>query len=854
MSESESTPPSISVDGRTVEVTPGEPLIEAIARAGTYVPRFCYHPRMEPVGVCRMCLVEVDGPRGPTLQPSCYLKAADGMNVVTASDKVKKAQDGVLEFLLSNHPLDCPVCDKGGECPLQDQALAHGSGETRFIEEKRHFEKPVSIGAHVLLDRERCIQCSRCTRFAAEVAGEADITLSGRGDAIEIAPAPEHPFDSVFSGNTVQICPVGALTAKSYRFAARPWDLEQVESTCTGCAVGCRVAVQSSHNEVVRVLGVDADPVNHGWMCDKGRYGLFEGVSHTSELTSTTRRITQPLVRRGGSLVEVSWSEALVEAARLVRSVEPDAVGVLGGGSLTNEGAYAFARVAREVIGTSHLDAQFDDGVRASLVSSLPVATIDDAVNARVVVTLTHDLRQSLPVLYLRLRAAARRGTLVQISSGPDALAPLARHRVSVRPGEVASVVSGILESKGVAGTALSDAEALQIRDLLGDGEGVVIVAGRANPTEDPFLVEDALARIRDALPRARFVTTLARSNARGAMDMGLAPDVGPGRARVEVPGRDFRAQIEAMLSGTQRVTVALGDLLTNSTRPDDVRRGLTSSALVVVTGHGGETLEFADVVLPASVGYERRGTVTNLEGRVSALAAKVTAPGAAWDDVTIAAEWASSLGVDFAWASLESVSAEIEARTGYPALSILEDGTYDGVVVDGGGVLATRRPLDPIATPGLRSTQTVGVPVSVGAVRAETPPPVGQVRRPTPVVGTARPHPAPDAYALRLVAAKHLYDEGTMVMGSPALARLVSPAVLAVHPLDLEHFALDDGQVVAARSARGEVLTRVVADDTVVRGTVVVALHSRDENGVDLVGTLYEPESAWTRVRVESR
>jgi NADH-quinone oxidoreductase subunit G len=178
---------TITVNGRSIEATPGELLIEAAERAGTYVPRFCYHPRMEPVGICRMCLVEVDSPRGATLQPACYLKVNDGMNVVTDSDKVKKAQDGVLEFLLANHPLDCPVCDKGGECPLQDQTLAHGSGETRFIEEKRHFVKPVEIGALVLLDRERCIQCARCTRFAADVAGDAQIAFAGRGDLIEVA-------------------------------------------------------------------------------------------------------------------------------------------------------------------------------------------------------------------------------------------------------------------------------------------------------------------------------------------------------------------------------------------------------------------------------------------------------------------------------------------------------------------------------------------------------------------------------------------------------------------------------------------------------------------------------------------
>src|ERR1700721_1759648 len=269
---------NITVDGQEITVAAGQFLIKAAEDAGIYIPRFCYHPRMKPVGMCRMCLVDVEGPRGASLTPACFVAVTDGMVVDSSNDRVKKAQDGVLEFLLANHPLDCPVCDKGGECPLQDQTLAYGPGETRFIEEKRHFEKPIAISDLVLLDRERCIQCARCTRFAAEVAGEAQIDFAGRGENVEVAPFPTEPFSSYFSGNTVQICPVGALTATPYRFTARPWDLDQVESTCTTCSVGCRVAVQSSSNRLTRLLGIDSDPVNHGWLCDKGRFA-FESVN-----------------------------------------------------------------------------------------------------------------------------------------------------------------------------------------------------------------------------------------------------------------------------------------------------------------------------------------------------------------------------------------------------------------------------------------------------------------------------------------------------------------------------------------------------------------------------------------------
>src|SRR5215472_1165220 len=324
---------TFNLDGREVSARAGQFLIAAAEDAGVFIPRFCYHPRMKPVGMCRMCLVEVSGPRGFSLQPACYLPVADGMEVVTTSDKVKKAQDGVLELLLVNHPLDCPVCDKGGECPLQDQTLAYGPGESRFVEEKRHWAKPIPLSELVLLDRERCIQCGRCVRFAAEVAGEAQIDFLGRGDRVEVNVSDGHAFTSYFSGNTVQICPVGALTATPYRFTARPWDLDQVESTCTTCSVGCRVAVQSSQNRLTRLLGIDSDPVNQSWLCDKGRFAY--------EAVNSEERLTEPLVRTRGAgdaldeLVPASWAVALEEAAAAITRVRTErgaeAIGVLGG-------------------------------------------------------------------------------------------------------------------------------------------------------------------------------------------------------------------------------------------------------------------------------------------------------------------------------------------------------------------------------------------------------------------------------------------------------------------------------------------------------------------------------------------
>src|ERR671921_1509359 len=263
---------TFSLDGREVQAPANMMLADAAKYGDVEIPVFCYEPKLgQPVGACRMCLVEIEGI--PKLQTACSTPVKDGMVVHTHTERVHEAQKAVVEFLLINHPLDCPVCDAGGECPLQDHTLSHGPGESRMIEEKRHFEKPIPISDNVNLDRERCILCDRCTRFAKEVAGDPLISFTQRGNQTQVMTFPDEPFSSYFSGNTVQICPVGALLSSAYRFRARPWDLQTVESSCTTCAVGCRGALQSTSNRIVRLLGVDSEPVNQGWLCDKGRYG-----------------------------------------------------------------------------------------------------------------------------------------------------------------------------------------------------------------------------------------------------------------------------------------------------------------------------------------------------------------------------------------------------------------------------------------------------------------------------------------------------------------------------------------------------------------------------------------------------
>ncbi|MGC2174559.1 MAG: NADH-quinone oxidoreductase subunit NuoG [Acidimicrobiales bacterium] len=860
---------TISVNGRSVEAAPGELVIEAAERAGSYIPRFCYHPRMEPVGMCRMCLVEIDGPRGPTLQPACYIKVNDGMNVTTDSEKVKKAQDGVLEFLLANHPLDCPVCDKGGECPLQDQTLTHGSGETRFIEEKRHFVKPIEIGELVLLDRERCIQCARCTRFSSDVAGDTEIAFAGRGDQIEVATSPTRPFDSVFSGNTVQICPVGALTAKPYRFTARPWDLEQVESTCTTCAVGCRIAVQSSGNRLTRLLGVDSEPVNHGWLCDKGRFTLdsIDGHGNKVDPLSASTRIREPLVRDGEVLRPASWGEALERAATILKdaATSPNGVGAIGGASLTNEGAFAWERYVRQVLGSDHIDAQFGDGLDGGLLQALPKATIDDAANARVVVTLTGDLREELPVLFLRLREnfVQRDNKLVEFTFGPSGLRSVATVSLPVRPGEAHVVAKALASSdaKVAKESTVTEAELDETRALLGEnGEGVVFIVGRPNFAESPEVMETAIRTLAERFTAATFLPALRRSNVMGALDMGLGPRLRPGRGYdASGGGRDTLAQLEAMRSGEQTAVLLLGGcLLGNVLDPDAAVEALQAANVVVVTGHGGRTLAHADVVLPAAVQHEREGTVTNVEGRVTNVTPKIVAPGSAWSDVAIASELAEQLGQSLGLDSVEQCAKVIEATTGYPALSVMNDVSDEGALVGRAKDRIERRPLDPMAFPGIKSTNTVGLGELSGAiVEASVTAAVARTDATLADVAAGRGVEVGhyDAYGLALNVSRRLYDHGIAVQGSPELLNLVARTTALINHFDLDRLGLVTGDIVQVNAPKGPLSLPVVMNDDTPRGTIGIVFGSLDDEGHDgTAGALYDPTSVISQMKLETK
>ena len=775
-----------TLNGQSLEANQGELLIDAAERNGVHIPRFCYHSRMTPVGMCRMCLVEVDTGRGPGLQPSCMLPVTPDMKVETESEATVKAQDGVLELLLINHPLDCPVCDKGGECPLQDNAYAYGPGESRFVEEKRHYEKPIPISDLVHLDRERCILCDRCTRFADEVAGDPLIHFMGRGADTQVNTFPDHPFSSYFSGNVVQICPVGALTAAPYRFKARPWDLVESESTATVDSVGARVVIQSSRDRLVRTLGVDSDAVNWSWLSDKERFGY--------EAADSDARVTEPLIAGGGSLGPARWVTAARKFA-LALGVGADKVGVMGGARLPLEGQYAWAKLLKGTAGIDSIDAQIGDGLPADFVLGSSRTTITSGLApGSVVVLLSADPKEELPTLFLRLRHAATKGeiSLIEFTGKATSLSPYAAARLHTQPGaagQVAAALAGDETDRAVGG--VQSAEFAKAHALLRSGKPVTIIAGRANLAEAATVIADAVAQLKALCPDAAVLPVLRRGNINGALEMGLTPGFLPGGqplgssiagwpAGPTTVGRDTEGILRAAAEGEISTLVLLGaDPLADYPDRDLVQRAFAAvDDIVAVDCFLTESSKRASVVLPAAMFGEVDGSFMNLEGRITPLRAQVTAPGQARSDWMIAVEIAEALGVELGFDTVEDLQAEMRisvtslAKVDFAAVATAPD----GVLAD---LSRTWSPEAPAAT---------------------MVPPL-------------------DNYGLRLLVDRKLWDEGTMAAQAPSLAPLASTAALFLNRTELERIGISDGDTVTVETKNTSVEITVALDASLPRG-----------------------------------
>lgn len=619
---------TLTIDGVEVSVPKGTLVIRAAEQLGIEVPRFCDHPLLDPVGACRQCIVEIEGQRKPSA--SCTITCTDGMVVKTqlTSDVAEKSQRGVMELLLINHPLDCPVCDKGGECPLQNQAMSAGQAESRFDGQKRTFEKPVPISPQVLLDRERCVLCARCTRFSNQIAGDPMIEMLERGALQQVGTGEGVPFESYFSGNTIQICPVGALTSKMYRFRSRPFDLVSSPSVCEHCAGGCATRTDHRRGKVMRRLAANDPEVNEEWLCDKGRFGF--------RYAQLPDRLTQPLVRdENGELQPASWPEALRAAATGLAAARGRA-GVLTGGRVTLEDAYAYAKFARAALDTNDIDfrarvhsAEETEFLAARVAGSGRGVTYGALEKAPAVLLAGLEAEEEAPGVFLRLRKAWRKKGLKVYAIAPFATRGLTKAGgtlLPAAPGTEPSWLDALGSGAGLGDDGKAASDALR-------QEGAVILVG------------ERLAGVRGALSavvRTAEATgaTLAwiprRAGERGAVEAGALPGMLPGgrpatdaEARretaaawglAELPhraGRDTGEIIDAAVAGDLGALLVGGVQVSDLPDPAKAREALDRAEFVVsLEQRPSEVTERADVVFPVAAVAEKQGTYINWEGR----------------------------------------------------------------------------------------------------------------------------------------------------------------------------------------------------------------------------------------------
>jgi NADH-quinone oxidoreductase subunit G len=747
---------TLTVDGKEVTVPKGTLIIRAAEMVGVEIPRFCDHPYLEPAGACRQCYVQIEGQ--PKLATACTMTVAPGMVVSSqnTSETAREAQVANLEFLLLNHPLDCPICDRGGECPLQDQALAFGPGESRYTEAKRVYPKPIPMSPLVALDRERCVLCARCTRFCDQISGDRFLELYARGAGERVAIAAGEDLRSPFSGNVVQICPVGALTSIPYRFVARPFDLTSTDTVCQHCSAGCNVRVDQRQGQIVRVLARENPDVNDAWTCDKGRYAFRHD--------DAASRISVPLVRDRG-LEPASFGEAL---GVIAEAAAGGRVGIITGGRLTDEDAYALSKLARTVFRTNDLDhrrAPQDIGVdRAGALAAIDrdrTVTYAEIERASTIVVVGLDAEQEVPILHLRLRKAAQRGArIVVVHPRRTRLWDVAEH-VLCRPGDEARLLGG-----GADTTIDGALEALRA------GGGVVLAGERPSAAAAAMAAAEATG--------ARFAYVTRRAGDRSALAGGVHPRLGPGGRRVDDPaeraelesawgpvpadrpGRATTEILDAAADGELDVLYLVGvDILRDAPDAALARRALQNVRTVVVQSLDlGELEPYVSVFLPTASRYERHGHVSDWEGRSQRVRPLRLPPGIAQADWEIFAGLAAACGRDLGFETLDELHEEM-ARLWSPREA----------------APSSAHPLRPVAGDGL----------------------------------TLLTYPL-------------LIDEGRLTEDADELKQaLEEPAFAELHPDDAAPLALVDGVPVVLRTAAGQATLPLRVTTHIAPGTVFV-------------------------------
>ncbi len=666
---------TFTIDGREVQAPENAMLVDAAKHGDVEIPVFCYEPKLgNPVGACRMCLVEIEGIG--KLQTGCSTPVKDGMVVNTQSERVKEAQRSVVEFLLINHPLDCPVCDKGGECPLQDISFGWGGGISRFIEPKRHFVKPLELSPTIAIDRERCILCYRCVRFSQEISEDYQLVLLERGAHSFVSTFDGHPYVAPFSGNIVELCPVGALTSRSYRFRARPWDIEDAGTVCTLCPAQCNVKLTVRDERVMRVLSREHSEVDDGWLCDHGRFAypaLAEGAAVNGSNGNGTNgngdgpsvhvgmRVREPLLRDGGELRPVPWERALSEAGVALKRAGANTAALAGGGT-TNEEGLLLARLLREGLGSPHIDSRASSSLPLELARQLAEpnlqAKVSDLEFAHAVLLLDCEPLRDAPILDLRLRKGVRRhGLKLERVAGedPDVLREAAT-RLKQDAGEELVIVWGERFAAGADGAA-------RVRALL-----------------------DLAAELSlDQTDGAGLLEIPATANGRGLREAGVLPDAAPGLQPASNDGLGTRAIAEALARGElsalylmQTDPLAEGDPFASA--GDDAPWAAALERASTVVAHAtlltAGVHEHANVVFPAESYAEQEGTVTHPDGRVQRVRQAVARPGSTRAGWQVLAELAERVGLQTGVRNEREASQELfDAVPFYGELTLEELG-----------------------------------------------------------------------------------------------------------------------------------------------------------------------------------
>ena len=832
---------TLTIDGVEVEVPKGTVIVDAAKRVNNDIPVFCYHPKMKPVGMCRMCLVEVGMPMrdratgelvleedgspkinfGRGLQTGCTVQVADGMVVRTKTEPVTEARDDIIEFLLTSHPLDCPICDKGGECPLQNLTMRHGPGTSRFdYSQKMKLDKHVPLGDLIYLDRERCIQCGRCTRFQDEIADDPVIAFHNRGRRLEIVTLSEPGFDSYWSGNTTDICPVGALTTADFRFGARPWELTPVASICPHCPVGCnttmstrREAKSDGRTVIKRIMPRQNESVNEIWICDKGRF-----VHHFAD---SSERLTKPLIRRNGILEEAGWEQALATIARNLEPAGSAAAGLVGD-QLSNEDLFLFQKLFRQGLNSNNLDLankRLAGGDVAAQVGIASGSNLKELGNGDAILVVASDLHEEAPVWWLRVKQAAERGAAVIVMNiRQTRLDEHATYTLYYGAGQALTSVHKLLNAAKVDTGFDAKDNFHEVAETLINAQNLVIFYGYEGLTYDEtetlshILANYLLLKGEDShagQKNSGLIPVWPGGNTQGAWDMGLRPTSGPGYSVVDNPGMNAEAIYNGLFDGQVKALYLLG--------ADPVGDGLVADRgqldfLVVQDMFLTDSGKLADVVLPAQSWAEREGTFTNGERRVQRFYPAIPAVGQSRADWQILAQLGERMGQGKAPYAASMIFRDISqavpqySEMTYRTLARSEaqwpkvggdDLYYGGNAYDNRSGLGQQW----AATAESQSVEGYEIPA-------------------TPDTG---------GEALVAVQAAALYQPGTLVDKSDVIASRVAQPAIFIHTDDATRLSVSDGDTVTMRvngmpvEGQAQVNGKTAAGTILLRGTKTV-------------------------------